>query len=125
GWVIREKNRDERARYDFEFLDKDGYAVTIRGLSRTFSPEYWNYAKLISGVLRHGMPIPYVVQLVDNLQFDNDDINSWRTGVVRALKLFIPDGTKAQGECPNCHTDALQFKEGCVTCSNCGYSKCG
>ncbi|MGD9493929.1 MAG: adenosylcobalamin-dependent ribonucleoside-diphosphate reductase [Bacteroidales bacterium] len=125
GWVIREKNRDERARYDFEFLDKDGYAVTIRGLSRTFSPEYWNYAKLISGVLRHGMPIPYVVQLVDNLQFDNDDINSWRTGVVRALKLFIPDGTKAQGECPQCHTDALQFKEGCVTCSNCGYSKCG
>ncbi|MPM23031.1 hypothetical protein SDC9_69493 [bioreactor metagenome] len=125
GWVIREKNRDERARYDFEFLDKDGYAVTIRGLSRTFNPEYWNYAKLISGVLRHGMPIPYVIQLIDNLQFDNDDINSWRTGVVRALKLFIPDGTKAQGKCPNCESDSLQFKEGCVTCSSCGYSKCG
>lgn len=125
GWVIREKNRDERARYDFEFLDKDGYVVTIRGLSRTFSPEFWNYAKLISGVLRHGMPIPYVVQLVDNLQFDNDNINSWRSGVVRALKLFIPDGTKAQGECPNCHSDALQYKEGCVTCNSCGYSKCG
>lgn len=125
GWVIREKNRDERARYDFEFLDKDGYAVTIRGLSRTFSPEYWNYAKLISGVLRHGMPIPYVVQLVDNLQFDNDDINSWRTGVVRALKLFIPDGTKAQGRCPSCDSESLRFVEGCVTCSSCGYSKCG
>lgn len=125
GWVIREKNRNERARYDFEFLDKDGYVVTIRGLSRTFSPEFWNYAKLISGVLRHGMPIPYVVQLVDNLQFDNDNINSWRSGVVRALKLFIPDGTKAQGECPNCHSDALQYKEGCVTCNGCGYSKCG
>jgi ribonucleoside-diphosphate reductase alpha chain len=125
GWVIREKNKNERARYDFEFLDKDGYEVTIRGLSRTFSPEYWNYAKLISGVLRHGMPIPYVVELIENLQFDNDNINTWRSGVVRALKQFIPDGTKAQSKCPKCDTDNLRYVEGCVTCTNCGYSKCG
>lgn len=124
GWVIREKNKNERARYDFEFLDKDGYEVTIRGLSRTFSPEYWNYAKLISGVLRHGMPIPYVVELIENLQFDSDSINTWRAGVVRALKQFIPDGTSALVKCPKCDSSAYRYVEGCATCADCGHSQC-
>ncbi len=125
GWVIREKKPNQRARYDFEFLDKDGYEVLIKGLSRTFDPKYWNYAKLISGVLRHGMPLPNVIHLIENLVFDRDTINTWKNGVVRALKAFIPDGTKAEGTCPECSTDSLEFKEGCLSCSNCGYSKCG
>jgi len=125
GWVIKEKQRGEKARYDFEYLDKDGYLITMRGLSRTFKPEYWNYAKLISGVLRHGMPLPKVIDLVENLHFDNQSINTWRSGVVRALKQFIPDGTKAKGVCPQCGQETLVFSEGCITCSTCGYSKCG
>jgi len=125
GWVIKEKQPGQKARYDFEYLDKDGYLITMRGLSRTFKPEYWNYAKLISGVLRHGMPLPKVIDLVENLRFDNQSINTWRSGVVRALKQFIPDGTKAKGACPQCGQETLIFSEGCITCSSCGYSKCG
>ncbi|MCX7697214.1 MAG: adenosylcobalamin-dependent ribonucleoside-diphosphate reductase [Bacteroidales bacterium] len=125
GWVIKEKKPGEKARYDFEYIDKDGYLITMRGLSRTFKPEYWNYAKLISGVLRHGMPLPKVIDLVENLRFDNESINTWRTGVVRALKQFIPNGTKAKGSCPQCGQETLAYQEGCLTCSSCGYSKCG
>jgi ribonucleoside-diphosphate reductase alpha chain len=127
GFVIKEKDATmEHARYDFVFYDKDGYEVIIRGLSRTFDPEFWNYAKLISGILRHGMPLLKVIDLVDNLKFDNDSINTWKKGVNRALKRYVPDGTKVSESCPQCGAvDSLQYKEGCVVCTNCGYSKCG
>lgn len=127
GWVIRNKTCDKSsARYDFEYEDKDGYRVTHRGLSRSFNKEYWNYAKLISGILRHGMPIQYVVELVENLRFDNDSITTWKNGVVRALKMFVPDGTTVAQTCPQCNSEnTLVYKEGCVTCLNCGNSKCG
>lgn len=126
GWVIKGK-QGEKSRYDFQYEDKDGYKVTIEGLSRTFNKEFWNYARLISGVLRHGMPIPKVVDLVTNLHLNDESLNTWKNGVVRALKRYIPDGTKAKGQsCPECSsTEGLVFKEGCLTCSDCGYSKCG
>lgn len=128
GWVYRYKNEGESARYDFQFEDKDGYKVTIEGLSRSFNKEYWNYAKLISGILRHGMPLPFLVNLIQNLNFDNDSITTWKNGVVRSLKRYIPDGTSlgAKETCPSCsEKNALVFKEGCMTCKHCGYSKCG
>lgn len=127
GWVIRSKTEDGRARYDFQYEDKDGYKTTIEGLSRTFNQEFWNYAKLISGVLRHGMPIAFVVDMVANLHLSDESLNTWKNGVQRALKKYIPDGTKIEGqECPECSsTEGLMFKEGCLTCSDCGYSKCG
>ncbi|MGB4665757.1 MAG: adenosylcobalamin-dependent ribonucleoside-diphosphate reductase [Bacteroidales bacterium] len=127
GFVIKEKDATmEHARYDFVFYDKDGYEVIIRGLSRTFDPEFWNYAKLISGILRHGMPLLKVIDLVDNLKFDNESINTWKKGVNRALKRYVPDGTRVSESCPQCGAeDSLQYKEGCVVCTNCGYSKCG
>ena len=127
GFVIKEKDATmEHARYDFVFYDKDGYEVIIRGLSRTFDPEFWNYAKLISGILRHGMPLLKVIDLVDNLKFDNESINTWKKGVNRALKRYVPDGTRVSESCPQCGAeDSLQYKEGCVVCSNCVYSKCG
>lgn len=126
GWVIKNKLPDGAKRYDFQFKDKDGYNVTIEGLSRSFDQEYWNYAKLISGVLRHGMPLPSAVNLVSNLNFQKETINTWKVGVVRALKKFIPDGTKVEGKkCPHCgDADGLVYKEGCLTCKSCGYSKC-
>ncbi len=127
GWVIREKKPNEKTRYDFQFEDKQGYKVTIEGLSRSFDKEYWNYAKLISGILRHGMPLPYAIDLVQNLTLDEDTINTWKNGVVRALKRFIRDGTKANGKlCPECgDKDNLVYQDGCLTCTACGYSKCG
>jgi len=127
GWVIRSRSEDGRARYDFQYEDKDGYKTTIEGLSRTFNQEYWNYAKLISGVLRHGMPIAFVVDMVANLHLSDESLNTWKNGVSRALKKYIPDGTKIEGqECPECESsEGLMFKEGCLTCSDCGYSKCG
>jgi len=127
GWVIKSKEDVENARYDFQFEDKQGYKVTVEGLSRSFKEEYWNYAKLISGILRHGMPLPYVTDLISNLRLDNDSINTWKNGVVRALKRFIPDGTVApEQKCPQCgDPDGLIYKEGCLTCKSCGYSKCG
>ncbi|KAF0131168.1 MAG: ribonucleoside-diphosphate reductase alpha chain [Bacteroidetes bacterium] len=126
GWVIREKNKSEKARYDFQFEDKQGYKVTIEGLSRSFNKEYWNYAKLISGILRHGMPLPYAIELVQNLTLDEDTINTWKNGVVRALKRYIPDGTQADGKlCPECGDNkSLVYQDGCLTCKSCGYSKC-
>jgi ribonucleoside-diphosphate reductase alpha chain len=131
GWVIKFKEEIEEnesgTRYDFQFEDKQGYKVTIEALSRTFSEEYWNYAKLISGILRHGMPLIYVVDLIGNLRLDSENINTWKNGVVRALKKFIPDGTEAvDTKCPQCgDSKGLVYKEGCLTCNSCGYSKCG
>lgn len=127
GWVIKEKakNPQEHARYDFQFLDKQGYKITIEGLSRSFNKEFWNYAKLISGILRHGMPLPFAVDLILNLNLNSDTINTWKNGVVRALKKYIPDGTAAGKECPNCgDKDGLIYKDGCLICKSCGYSKC-
>lgn len=126
GWVLKQKDEQGNNRYDFQYVDKDGYKITIEGLSRTFDQEYWNYAKLISGVLRHGMPLPFVVHMVDNLNLHVDSLNSWKNGVVRALKTFIPDGTVAVNNiCPECKAASVVYQEGCLTCTNCGHSKCG
>lgn len=127
GWVIKNKTDNDETRYDFQFEDKDGYKITIEGLSRSFNKEFWNYAKLISGVLRMGMPLPSVVELVSNLNLDSESINTWKNGIERALKKFIPDGTKAENlKCPECKDpNGLVYKEGCLTCKSCGYSKCG
>ena len=127
GYVIREKDASmQHARYDFLYCDKNGNEVVIDGLSNAFNPEFWNYAKLISGILRHGMPLFKVIELIDNLKFDNDNINTWKKGVIRSLKRYIPDGTKTGDKCPQCGAEnSLQYKEGCVTCASCGYSKCG
>ncbi len=127
GWIIRYKADNEKARYDFQFEDKEGYKVTIEGLSRSFNKEYWNYAKLISGILRHGMPLQFAVDLISNLNLEIDSINTWKNGVVRAIKKYIPDGTEATEEsCPECGAKGgLIYKEGCLTCKHCGYSKCG
>lgn len=124
GWVIRVKEEDKKARYDFQFLDKDGYKVTIEGLSRLFNKEFWNYAKLISGILRHGMPLPNVVDLVSKLNFDIDSITTWKNGVARALKRYITDGTETGEVCPECGGKII-YTSGCKECSNkCGWSKC-
>ena len=124
GWVIRVKEKgDLHARYDFQYLDPDGYHITMEGLSRMFRKEYWNYAKLISGILRHGMPIPNVVELIGKLNFDNDSITTWSNGVARALKRYIKDGTETEEVCPDCG-GKLIYSGGCKTCSNCGWSKC-
>ncbi|MCX6232472.1 MAG: adenosylcobalamin-dependent ribonucleoside-diphosphate reductase [Bacteroidetes bacterium] len=127
GYVIRNKEGNEKARYDFQFEDKDGYKVTIEALSRSFDKEYWNYAKLISGILRHGMPLTSAVDLISNLNLEIDSINTWKNGVVRALKKYIPDGTAAiEAACPECGAKGgLVYKEGCLCCKHCGYSKCG
>ncbi len=125
GWVIRVKEQgDEHARYDFQFLDPDGYKVTIEGLSRTFKQEYWNYAKLISGILRHGMPIPNVVDLISKLTFDEDTITTWKNGVARALRRYIKDGTTTDEVCPDCGQKSVVYSGGCKHCTNCGWSKC-
>ncbi len=124
GWVIRVKEKgQEHARYDFQFLDQDGYHITMEGLSRMFRKEYWNYAKLISGVLRHGMPIANVVELIGKLTFDTDSITTWSNGVARALKRYIKDGTETGEVCPDCGSK-LVYVDGCKSCPNCGWSKC-
>jgi ribonucleoside-diphosphate reductase alpha chain len=125
GQIIKVKTA-EGARYDFQYTDKYGNPCTVGGLSYMFDKEFWNYAKLISGVLRHGMPIPYVVNLVSSLSLDNENINSWKAGVARALKQYIPDGTEAiKGQkCEHCGSDKLMYQEGCLTCKDCGHSKC-
>lgn len=125
GWVIKTKLEDGSSRYDFQYLDKDGFRITIEGLSRTFNKEYWNYAKLISGVLRHGMPLEYAVDMVSSLNLNEESLNTWKNGVVRALKRYIPNGTVAvDNECPKCGEEALVYEEGCLTCKSCGHSKC-
>ncbi|HBL76557.1 MAG: ribonucleoside-diphosphate reductase, adenosylcobalamin-dependent [Bacteroidetes bacterium GWF2_42_66] len=130
GKIIKNFESDESGeevkRYDFQYENKRGYKTTIEGLSYKFNPEFWNYAKLISGVLRHGMPIHKVVDTVTSLQFDNDNINSWKAGVARALKKYIPNGTIAEGTvCGECGSSNVIYQEGCLTCSDCGSSKCG
>ena len=124
-WVVKTKDEKKKTRYDLHFIDKDGYKVMYQGLSRSFNKEYWNYAKLISGVLRHGMPLNSVVDLISALHMDSETINTWKNGVIRALKKFIPDGTKVKEECPSCGAEGtLAYKEGCLSCASCGYSKC-
>jgi ribonucleoside-diphosphate reductase alpha chain len=127
GKIIKNKEEDGTTRYDFQYTDKFGYKNTLGGLSHIFNPEFWNYAKLISGVLRHGMPIPDVVNLVSSLRLDTATINSWKAGVERTLKRYIPDGTKAKTKqkCPECGSSNLVYQEGCLICKNCGSSKCG
>ena len=125
GIIVKEKKGNEMSRYDFRYIDKGGYEVIMRGLSRAGNKEYWNYAKLISGILRHGMPIQYVVDLIQNLNVEEDNINTWKNGIVRALKKYIPDGTIDEKEkCPTCGSKLI-FEDGCKHCRNCGYSKCG
>ncbi|MBL4587631.1 MAG: adenosylcobalamin-dependent ribonucleoside-diphosphate reductase [Flavobacteriales bacterium] len=126
GWIIKGRDEEGNARYDFQYVDKDGYRVTIEGLSRSFDKEFWNYAKLISGVLRHGMPLPFVVNLVSRLNLFDENINTWKNGVERTLKRYIPNGTKADHKCPSCSDpDGLIYEEGCLKCKSCGHSKCG
>jgi ribonucleoside-diphosphate reductase alpha chain len=128
GRIIKNKDEEGNTRYDFQYENKFGYKTTVEGLSHKFAPEFWNYAKLISGVLRHGMPIPNVVTLVDSLVLDSETINTWKTGVARALKKYIEDGTKAKEGmvCPECSEEnTIIYQDGCLTCSSCGYSKCG
>lgn len=125
GWVIKKRDKKGKGRYDFQYEDRGGYKITIEGLSRTFDKEYWNYARLISGILRHGMPLPHVVEVVGNLHLDATSLNNWKNGVVRALKGFIADGTQpVHNTCPECDTASLVYEEGCVSCKNCGHTKC-
>lgn len=125
GWVLKTTSFDNKTRYDFQYQDQDGFNITIEGLSRTFDKEYWNYAKLISGVLRHGMPLNAVVHLVNNLNLDNESLLSWKGGVVRALGRFIENGTQSiKNNCPSCNENGLVYEEGCLHCGSCGYSEC-
>jgi len=126
GRIIKTVDEHGNKRYDFQFVNKRGYKTTVEGLSHKFDKEFWNYAKLISGVLRYGMPIDQVIKLVSGLQLDNESINTWKVGVERALKKYIPDGTQINEQaCPSCNQKSLVYQEGCLTCKNCGYSKCG
>jgi len=125
GQIIKNKSEEGKTRYDFQYTDKYGYKKTMEGLSHMFKPEFWNYAKLISGVLRHEMPIADVVTLVQSLKLDSESINNWKNGVERALKKYIPNGTRAKGKCSECHSSNLVYEEGCLICKDCGSSKCG
>ena len=125
GYIIKVREADGTKRYDFQYTDRYGYTNTIGGISRLFNEEFWNYAKLISGVLRHGMPIEKTVSLIESLHLDSESINTWKTGVCRALKQYIVDGTKTKGKCPSCGQENMAYQNGCITCMSCGYSKCG
>ncbi|PID89414.1 MAG: ribonucleoside-diphosphate reductase, adenosylcobalamin-dependent, partial [Bacteroidia bacterium] len=126
GIIIKNRNEDGSSRYDFQFQNKRGFKVTIEGLSYKFKPEFWNYAKLISGVMRQGMPVVDMVELISGLQLDSDSINTWKNGIERTLKRYVDDGTEAKGkECQNCGSNAVVYQEGCLICKDCGSSKCG
>ena len=126
GRIIKNIDENGNKRYDFQFENRRGYKMTVEGLSERFNKEYWNYAKLISGVLRWRMPIEKVIKLVESLQFDNENINTWKSGVARALKKYVIDGTEAKGlKCPNCGQETLVYQEGCLICKTCGSSRCG
>jgi len=126
GLIIKRKEEDGQKYYDFQFKNKRGYKTTIEGLNSMFSPEYWNYAKLISGVMRYNMPIDQVIKLVQGLELDSETINTWKNGVERALKKYLPNGSEVKGQkCPVCEQEALIYQEGCLKCTNCGASKCG
>lgn len=126
GKIIKQTDENGRKRYDFQFENKRGYKTTVEGLSEKFNPEYWNYAKLISGVLRYRMPIEHVIKLVGSLQLKSESINTWKNGVERALKKYVTDGTAATGQkCPVCGQETLVYQEGCLICKNCGSSRCG
>ncbi len=127
GKIIKNRDENGNSRYDFQYTDKYGYNNTLGGLSHMFNKEYWNYAKLFSSVLRHGMPIINVVNLVSSLQLDNDTINTWKNGVERALRKYIPNDTKAKKgkTCTECGSENLIYQEGCLKCTSCGSSKCG
>lgn len=125
GKIIKVIDENGQKRYDFQFVNKRGFKTTIEGLSEKFNPEFWNYAKLISGVLRYRMPIAQVLKLVGSLELDNQSINTWKVGVERALKKYLPNGEKASGQtCPNCGQESLVYQEGCLICTNCGTSRC-
>ena len=123
GYIIKVREEDGTKRYDFQYTDRYGYTNTIGGISRLFDEEFWNYAKLISGVLRHGMPIEKTVSLIESLHLNSESINTWKTGVCRALKQYIVDGTKSKGKCPSCGQENMAYQNGCLTCMSCGYSK--
>ena len=126
GTIIKSYDEDGNKHYDFQFKNKRGYKMTIEGLDGKFNPEYWNYAKLISGVLRYGMPIDQVIKLVQGMELNSESINTWKNGVERALKKYLPNGVEAKGQkCPNCGLETLIYQEGCLICTNCGASKCG
>ncbi|WP_455640463.1 adenosylcobalamin-dependent ribonucleoside-diphosphate reductase [Parabacteroides sp.] len=126
GSIIKSYDEDGKKHYDFQFKNKRGYKMTIEGLDGKFDPEFWNYAKLISGVLRYGMPIDQVIKLVQGMELNNESINTWKNGVERALKKYLPNGMEAKGQkCPNCGLETLIYQEGCLICTNCGASKCG
>lgn len=126
GVIIKNRNEDGTSRYDFQFKNLRGYKTTIEGLSHKFNPEFWNYAKLISGTLRHGMPLESVVELINRMELNLESINNWKAGVARALKRYIPDGTQVSGQkCTNCGSGEVMYQEGCLTCKSCGSSKCG
>ena len=125
GSILKVREEDGTKRYDFQYTDRYGYTNTIGGISRLFDESFWNYAKLISGVLRYDMPIEKVVSLIDGLHLDSENINTWKNGVQRALKQYIKDGTKSKGKCPQCGQENMAYQNGCLTCMSCGYSKCG
>lgn len=126
GLIIKNRNEEGISRYDFQYKNSRGYKTTIEGLSHKFNPEFWNYAKLFSSTLRHGMPIDKIVDLINSLQLDSESINTWKNGVVRALKRYIENGTQVKGQrCSNCNSEQLIYQEGCLTCKDCGSSKCG
>ena len=125
GTIIKSYDETGNKHYDFQFKNKRGFKMTLEGLDEKFNPEFWNYAKFISGVLRYGMPIEQVIKLIQGMELNDENINTWKNGVERALKKYLPDGSEAKGQkCPNCGFETLIYQEGCLSCTNCGATKC-